>query len=741
MRKYNSDSPIISSDDNKFVGRAEYAEKIAQAVLSLDEDSSYVVALYSKWGYGKTSVMNMTKTALSDKAIIIDIKPWNYLSDKELAANLLIELDERFAISFIDRAKIWVKKRSKNILKTVSDASEVTSDVIGEINKPAGLSVKAVAKTTDKLTSLGSYKKFRARIEKSIKDSGKKAVVFIDDIDRLDAQEILNTFKLIRSVADIKGVIYFLAFDEKLVCEAIDENLPKKTGGKEYVDKIVQIPLELPRIDRDELDEYMLDELNQILEDTKIVISDSEVRDVMSFYRKIRNNLDTPRAVVRCSNALRFAIPLTKDEANIADVVCIELLRVLRPDLYKIVRNNRALLTEDPNDVNYYISSYSDNRHEKTKQTLNELFENEDDLRLLDDIFPVIGKYCFNHSSWEDAKQNRKNKRIKSPAYFNRYFSYSIGKNDVADNEVIDVLQKEKIAKADTDKLFNNYLSDKITEKIQDNADLVKDMNGLCVNLVLSVEKLPTANKKHNLFFTTIDRAIYTVDELLLNSKGNSNLEIYKEIIAKCQSLETLAYAIRSAHIRFSGDKEEKKTLTEEEYNDYKQFAVKIIKDKMKKKLLPVAQYGTVSKELYEYERKFTDSANDINNYMKKMIRTGIQAVDFISQFLGEWTNMETGQASRSDLFDQNYATYKFWFLDKFDANYLYDLISKSEEYKGYKDITQDKIMHFDRHDIDLKEINHSGKEQTAQFRNVIAQQFVYIFESGVAEKTEDSTA
>lgn len=48
-----------------------------------------------------------------------------------------------------------------------------------------------------------------------------KIVVFIDDLDRLDKEEIRMVMKLVRSVADFPNIIYVLCFDNEIVEHAL----------------------------------------------------------------------------------------------------------------------------------------------------------------------------------------------------------------------------------------------------------------------------------------------------------------------------------------------------------------------------------------------------------------------------------------------------------------------------------------------------------------------------------------
>ena len=105
-------------------------------------------------------------------------------------------------------------------------------------------------------------KKVASRIAKQ----SRRILIVIDDIDRLTGEEIRQLFRLVKAVADFPNVLYLLAFDKEVVIKALDEfhGIP----GKEYLEKIVQVPFELPSADKAEIRPLFFERLSVILRDT-----------------------------------------------------------------------------------------------------------------------------------------------------------------------------------------------------------------------------------------------------------------------------------------------------------------------------------------------------------------------------------------------------------------------------------------------------------------------------------------
>lgn len=67
----------------------------------------------------------------------------------------------------------------------------------------------------------------------SLKSLERNFIIFIDDLDRLDPNEIQTVLKLIRLVADFPNITYVLSLDEEIAAMSI-QNLYTPGGHGEY---------------------------------------------------------------------------------------------------------------------------------------------------------------------------------------------------------------------------------------------------------------------------------------------------------------------------------------------------------------------------------------------------------------------------------------------------------------------------------------------------------------------------
>lgn len=103
---------------------------------------------------------------------------------------------------------------------------------------------------------------------------GMKIVVFVDDLDRCDPQKAVEVLEAIKLLLDFERFIVFMALDARIITRAIEEkysNVLQKAGisGYEYLDKIIQIPFNIPQPSSNDIRNYVGTLLEMAPEDIK----------------------------------------------------------------------------------------------------------------------------------------------------------------------------------------------------------------------------------------------------------------------------------------------------------------------------------------------------------------------------------------------------------------------------------------------------------------------------------------
>lgn len=102
-----------------------------------------------------------------------------------------------------------------------------------------------------------------------------RIVVFVNDLYKCNPEKALEIVESMRSFLAIDGIIYILGLSLDIVKELTDIKY-KETGveGKQYIKKIIQIPINLPKWDNKDISILIQDfiDKNLIREDYKDII-------------------------------------------------------------------------------------------------------------------------------------------------------------------------------------------------------------------------------------------------------------------------------------------------------------------------------------------------------------------------------------------------------------------------------------------------------------------------------------
>ena len=184
-------------------------------------------------------------------------------------------------------------------------------------------------------------------INNSIQKLGKKIIIYIDDVDRLNSKEIIEVLQLIRNTANFGNVYFIVAFERNYVLSAIKDSFVPFNGN--YIEKIFQLEYYLPVNHQGQiLESTFYDYINQYIDDkTKNLIKDMrnikvgfmnpfEVKpDLIPYIKNMRD-------VKRLINVFNLNYDRIKGNVYLPDYISICLLRLKYPDLYHSLYYNKS---------------------------------------------------------------------------------------------------------------------------------------------------------------------------------------------------------------------------------------------------------------------------------------------------------------------------------------------------------------------------------------------------------------
>lgn len=416
--RFNTDKPIHNSSED-LLGRKSFSKILAEAVDRYKETDSLVIGLFGKWGVGKTSIINMILENLNDK-IVVHFSPWNYSSHSDLINLFFIELKQSILDSGNVQDEKSLKKAFLRYKRAIKDVSK-NPIVKGLLS---ALLQKLFWVRLEELWSPPSLEKTRDQLIKELKKTNCKIIVVIDDIDRLTNEQIRDIFQLVKQVANFPNVIYLLSMDREIVCRALHE--VQKVDGHEYLDKIIQIPIEIPELRKSKLHDILIQKLDSIVSSLpkKINIDSNYFRQV--FQNCVIPYVGTLRDVNKIINTLQFRFEVLFDETSFEDMLALTVLEVSEPKLYRWIASNKDNLCggfyhgfdSNKDKENYYLEKYNAEFKELGINT-------ERATKFLATIFPVFAKdvqrYSYGYNSLSEAK---KFKRVADIDKFDLYFIF-----------------------------------------------------------------------------------------------------------------------------------------------------------------------------------------------------------------------------------------------------------------------------------------------------------------------------
>jgi hypothetical protein len=152
------------------------------------------------------------------------------------------------------------------------------------------------------------------------KAKAKPLVVFIDELDRCSAEEVVSTLEAIRTFLDVNGVVFVVAADQQVLERALrqaarqttppDAINPYYSAGSAYLDKIFQYQFSLPPLRTSGLINYALD-LTEGLGGVWETIDRPQVISVL-----IPTHVRSPRRVKRLLNGFVLTYRLARRRAE-----------------------------------------------------------------------------------------------------------------------------------------------------------------------------------------------------------------------------------------------------------------------------------------------------------------------------------------------------------------------------------------------------------------------------------------
>lgn len=263
-------------DDNPseidLLGFEDVVDVVQEIVLRRDLDP-VTVGVNAPWGGGKTTVLQLLNARLSDRndILCLFVSPWEYDNKTDPTTALIDEVLSGLEAALkenetrFDKVKGALQKLRRRVsfakAMKLAASSALTATLPGV---PQLIDLFDVSAPNKEELSEPTLEGFRAEFAELMKDPNLKpldrVVVLVDDLDRSLPDTVVETLEAIKLFLSVKHMAFVIAADEDNVANAIGRRLAT-TGqpitARQYMEKIVQVPVRVPALSREQTEEYL----------------------------------------------------------------------------------------------------------------------------------------------------------------------------------------------------------------------------------------------------------------------------------------------------------------------------------------------------------------------------------------------------------------------------------------------------------------------------------------------------
>nr|WP_299069350.1 P-loop NTPase fold protein [uncultured Allomuricauda sp.] len=415
------DEVLKLTDSSDILGTKPYSETIFEIVKKCDGSKN--IGLFGSWGSGKSTILRtlenlieQNNTKKTGKIAYFEFDAWKYSQD-DFRRSFLIELTRTFKISYESKLKKLLYNESsfedpeqtkysfnwlnlpnwilfflvvfgfwfyfQNLIAvnqdiravisllsiTISLLSTATSKIVNaykvvvkesKIVEPERFEAifdEVITEVTTKRSS--TYKVYKWILKKPRRTKYSKVVIVIDNLDRCDDENLMETLNTVKNFLEHKRVIFILPVDEKGISSFLSQ---KTDNADEYLRKIFHLIIRLKEFSNKELLEFT----NSLNDNYDLKLTNSSIRIIC---QEFTNN---PRKIIQFLNNYQSEIWLTGEQSkksyidgnviknNHSFFIKLLIIKYEWKDLYDEILHDKTLL----NKINQVITNLKPDENE-----------------------------------------------------------------------------------------------------------------------------------------------------------------------------------------------------------------------------------------------------------------------------------------------------------------------------------------------------------------------------------------
>jgi predicted KAP-like P-loop ATPase len=247
-----------------------YVDPLVEVLTDPSTQTPMTVGIFGAWGSGKSSLLGMLDERLAadheQSFVRVHFNPWVYRGEEGLLVPLLHTLHDTLMEDrgrrFVDAAKQILNVAAKLSVNVLLKRMTADAASLEQIDALRDQYAKQRNQVQSEIRNLRETLQAQAD---SIARKDARLVLFVDDLDRCEPDEIIDLLEMVKLFLDLRHTLIVLAVDKEVIDRGIQikyASFAFATGreaaiGAEYLEKMVQLPIMLPALHVSRIRQYM----------------------------------------------------------------------------------------------------------------------------------------------------------------------------------------------------------------------------------------------------------------------------------------------------------------------------------------------------------------------------------------------------------------------------------------------------------------------------------------------------